>query len=176
DLYGPSGFATQCLLARRLVQAGVSFVEVNWGGWDHHGGAGEPVKKRSPELDQGMAALIQDLKQQGMLDTTLVVWMGEFGRGPKPGLGGGNNGGIGSGHFAGGWSTVLAGAGLKGGQVVGRMNADCTEITDRPVSAADFFATIAQALGIDHTKVLAEPRSRPHYVSAFGSQPLKELF
>ena len=150
ELYGSSGFGTQCLQARRLVEAGVAFVEVNWGGWDHHGGAAEPLKKRSPALDQGFSALANDLKQRGLLDTTLVVWMGEFGRGPLAKLGGGNNGHKGAGHYAKCWTTVLAGAGLKTGQVIGKTTPDCVDVAERPVSAGDFFATICKALDIDH--------------------------
>lgn len=173
--YGTSGFGSQCLQARRLVEAGVAFVEVNWGGWDHHGGAAEPVKKRSPELDQGFSALIEDLKQRRLLDTTLVVWMGEFGRGPLAGIGGGNNRQKGSGHYARCWTTVLAGAGLKTGQVIGEPTPDGVDVADRPVSAGDFFATICHALDIDHEGTY-EAAGRPVPYTATGSKPIQELF
>lgn len=175
ERYGTGGFGTQCLQARRLVGAGVAFVEVNWGGWDHHGGAAEPVKKRSPELDQGFSALIEDLKQRGLLDTTLVVWMGEFGRGPLAKIGGGNNQHKGSGHYAKCWTTVLAGAGLKTGQVIGTTTPDCVDVIDRPVSAGDFFATICKALDIDPTDTY-EAAGRPVPYTATGSEPIAELF
>ncbi len=175
DLYGAGSFGTQCLQARRLVEAGVAFVEVNWGGWDHHGGAAEPVKKRSPELDQGFSALIEDLKQRGLLETTLVVWMGEFGRGPLAKLGGGNNGHKCAGHYDKCWNTVMAGAGLKTGQVIGATTADGVEVVDRPVSAGDFFATICRALDIRHDDTY-EANGRPVPYAASGSAPIKELF
>ncbi len=174
ERYGNSGFGTQCLQARRLVEAGVAFVEVNWGGWDHHGGAAEPVKKRSRELDQGFSALIEDLKQRGLLETTLVVWMGEFGRGPLAKIGGGNNQHKGSGHYAKCWTTVLAGAGLKTGQVIGTTTPDCVDVKDRPVSAGDFFATICKALDIRHDGTY-EAGGRPVPYTATGSEPLREL-
>jgi uncharacterized protein (DUF1501 family) len=175
ERYGAGSFGTQCLQARRLVEAGVAFVEVNWGGWDHHGGAAEPVKKRSPELDQGFSALIEDLKQRGLLETTLVVWMGEFGRGPLAKLGGGNNHHKGAGHYAKCWTTVLAGAGLKTGQVIGATTPDCVDVKDRPVSAGDFFATILQALDIRHDNTY-EAAGRPVPYTASGSAPIRELF
>ncbi len=175
ERYGDRGFGEQCLLARRLVEAGVAFVEVGWGGWDHHGGAAGPVKQRSPDLDRGFSALVEDLDDRGLLDTTLVVWMGEFGRGPKPGLGGGNNGKSGSGHFAKCWTTVLAGAGVKGGQVVGKTTPDRVDVADRPISAGDFFATVCHALDIDYTGTY-EAAGRPVPFTDTGSEPLAELF
>lgn len=172
---GTDGFGFQCLQARRLVEAGVAFVEVNWGGWDHHGGAAKPVLKRSPMLDQGFSALIEDLKQHGLLDTTLVIWMGEFGRGPIAGIGGGNNGHKGAGHYAKCWTTVLAGAGLKTGQVVGKPTPDGVEPEDRPVSAGDFFATVCKALDID-PQATYDATGRPVPYAATGSEPVAELF
>lgn len=175
ERYGDTGFGQQCLQARRLIEAGVAFVEVSWGGWDHHGGAAEPVKKRSDELDRGFSALLEDLKQRGLLETTLVVWMGEFGRGPKPFLGGGNNTKSGSGHYAKCWTTVLAGAGLKTGQVIGRATPDGVDVADRPISAGDFFATICTALDIDPAGAY-EAAGRPVPYVASGSEEIKELF
>ena len=174
-LYGEGAFGEQCLLARRLVEAGVAVVEVNWGGWDHHGGAAEPVKKRSPELDRGFAALIQDLKQRGLLDSTLVVWMGEFGRGPVAGIGGGNNGKKGAGHYAKCWTTVFAGAGIKTGQVVGRTTPDAVEVDDHAVSTGDFFATICKALEIDPQGTY-DVAGRPVPYTNTGSRPIAQLF
>ena len=175
ERYGTGAFGTQCLQARRLVEAGVAFVEVNWGGWDHHGGAAEPVKKRSPELDQGFSALIEDLKQRGLLETTLVVWMGEFGRGPLAKIGGGNNHHKGAGHYAKCWTTVLAGAGLKTGQVIGDTTPDGVDVKDLPVSAGDFFATILQALDVRHEDTY-EAAGRPVPYTATGSAPIRQLF
>ena len=175
ERYGSSEFAMKCLQARRLVEAGVAFVEVNWGGWDHHGGAAEPVKKRSPDLDQGFSTLIQDLKERGLLDTTLVVWMGEFGRGPLSGIGGGNNHHKGAGHYAKCWTMVLAGGRIKTCQVIGKTTADGVEVTERPVSAGDFFATICKALDIDHEDTY-EAAGRPVPYTTTGSEPIEELF
>jgi uncharacterized protein (DUF1501 family) len=172
SLYGPSGFGQSCLLARRLVETGVKFVEVTWGG---HGGGAEPVMKKSPELDQGFSGLLADLKTRGLLDSTLVVWMGEFGRGPRPGAGGGNNNGIGAGHYAACWTTVLAGAGLKTGQIIGQSTKDAAEVKERPVSAGDFMATLCKALDIDHQKTY-DVGGRPLPYTAFGSKPVDELF
>jgi uncharacterized protein (DUF1501 family) len=175
ERYGKTGFGVQCLQARRLIEAGVAFVEVNWGGWDHHGGAAEPVKKRSPELDQGFSALLEDLKDRGLLESTLVVWMGEFGRGPLAKIGGGNNHHKGAGHYAKCWTTVMAGAGLKTGQVIGKTTKDAVEVADQPVSTGDFFATICKALEIDHEETY-EDAGRPVPYTATGSQPIAQLF
>ena len=180
DAYG-TGFGQQCLLARRLVEAGVSFVEVTWGGhggiaWDSHGGGAEPVRRKSPELDSAMSTLVQDLRDKGLLDSTLVIWMGEFGRGPRPGLGGGISGSIGGGHYARAWTTVLAGAGLRTGQVIGRTDAQCVDVEERPVPAIDFFATVCRALGIDPHKEIGAPGGRPHYITPRHSQPIAQLF
>src|SRR5439155_16131331 len=109
DEYGRTRFGQGCLLARRLVEAGVPFVEVALGGWDTHANAVQRVRALSQQVDPGMATLISDLKERGLLDSTLVIWMGEFGRDPRRG----------SNHYARAWTTVLAGAGLKTGQVVG---------------------------------------------------------
>jgi arylsulfatase A-like enzyme len=123
-----------------------------------------------------MSTLIQDLKDRGMLDSTLVVWMGEFGRGPRPGLGGGISGSVGGGHYARAWTTVLAGAGLRTGQVIGRTDPQCVEVEERPVSAIDFFATICRALGIDPHKEIGAPGGRPHYITPRHSRPIQQLF
>src|SRR5262249_32583654 len=103
--YGSGNFGQGCLLARRLVEAGVPFIEVSLGGWDTHQGAATPVKRLSEQIDAPWAALLNDLHERGLLETTLVIWMGEFGRSP----------GKGTNHFPRAWSTVMAGAGLKTG-------------------------------------------------------------
>jgi hypothetical protein len=164
---GNNRFAEGCLLARRLVEAGVPFVEVSLSGWDTHGGAAQPVRNLSATFDPAMATLISDLKERGLLDSTLVIWMGEFGRTP----GNGDN------HFAKAWSTVLAGAGLKTGQVVGRTDAKGATIEDRPINVLDFMATVCQALGIDYTKRVREGGSgRPHRIVDSGAKPVEQLF
>ena len=152
EAYGDSKFGRACLLARRLVEVGVSFVEVRLEGWDDHSGATPLVKGRCEYLDPAMAALVGDLKSRGMLDDTLVIWMGEFGRAP----------GDGKNHWPGAWTTVLAGAGLNVGQVIGSTdNETGGEVTERPISEIDFLATICRALEIDHTKEYIAAGGRP---------------
>ena len=168
--YGDHRFGKSCLLARRLVEAGVSFVEVVHRGWDDHEGAAGPHATRAPWIDTGMATLIRDLKARGMLDDTLVVWMGEFGRSP----------GAGKDHFCKAWSSVLAGGGLNTGQVIGKTSeggkSPGSEIVDRPVTSPDFIATVCKAIGIDiHQEVLA-PGSRPMPLVEKSAKPIKELF
>jgi uncharacterized protein (DUF1501 family) len=145
DAYGRTRFGQGCLLARRLVERGVSFVEVTLDGWDTHANNFEAVKTLSGTLDPAFATLIGDLKERGMLANTLVVWMGEFGRTPLINPMGGRD------HFPNAWSTVLAGAGVKGGQAVGRTDAGGQSVTERPVSVADFLATVVTAVGVDPT-------------------------
>jgi arylsulfatase A-like enzyme len=114
-----------------------------------------------------MASLIGDLKERGLLDATLVIWMGEFGRTP----------GNGSNHFARAWSTVLAGGGLKTGQVIGRTSAKGDTVEERPIPVIDFMATVCQALGIDPNKRIREGGSgRPHRIVDQGAKPVTELF
>ncbi len=166
EAYGSGKFAEGCLLARRLVEAGVPFVEVVLNGWDTHQGAAQRVNTLSGQFEPAMAALIKDLKDRGLLETTLVIWMGEFGRSP----------GNGSNHYARAWSTVLAGAGLKTGQVIGRTDAKGGTVEDRPISVIDFMATVCQALGIDHTANFKARTGRPHRIVDKGANPVKELF
>lgn len=166
--YGPHKFGRSCLLARRLIEAGVSFVEVVHRGWDDHNGAAKPITARAPWMDAGMAALIRDLKVRGLLDDTLVVWMGEFGRTP----------GNGNGHFCRAWSTVWAGGGLQTGQVIGKTSEGKNpgaDVVERPVSAADFVATLCLAMGIDTHKEYLAPGLRPIPVADKTARPVQEL-
>ena len=149
DRYGRGSFGQGCLMARRLVEAGVRFVEVMMGdgvGWDTHQGNFPRTKALSVEADAGMAALIDDLQERGRLDSTLVIWMGEFGRSPQITSGGGRN------HWARAWSSVLAGGGIRGGQVIGHTDRDAAEVVERPISVTDFLGTICTILGIDYTR------------------------
>ena len=168
-MYGEHKFGKSCLLARRLVESGVSFVEVIHRGWDDHNGAARPVAARAPWMDAGMAALIRDLKVRGMLDDTLVVWMGEFGRTP----------GDGNGHFSKAWSSVWAGGGLKTGQVIGKTSAGGKqpggEIAERPVSTPDFTATLCLALGIDIHQEFLAPGARPVPLVEKTAKPIVEM-
>ena len=149
DRYGRSNFGQGCLMARRLVEAGVPFVEVMQGdgvGWDTHRDNFPRTRSLSAEADVGMSALLEDLHERGRLDSTLVIWMGEFGRSPQITSGAGRN------HWARAWSTVLAGGGIRGGQVIGRTDRDAAEVIERPISVTDFLGTICTILGIDHTR------------------------
>lgn len=166
EKYGKGRFAQGCLLARRLVEAGVPFVEVTLPGWDTHQNANNRVKALSEQLDTPMAALIEDLKERGLLDSTLVIWMGEFGRSPKNG----------SQHYARAWTSILAGAGLKVGQVVGGTDASGADVKDRPISSADFMATVCKALGIDYTKEYIARGGRPMHKVDKGANPVEQVF
>jgi hypothetical protein len=156
--YGSGRFADGVLMARRLVEAGVPFVEVALGGWDTHQNNFDRVKSLCAQIDTPIAALLDDLQQRGLLDTTLVVWMGEFGRtphinnrGPKPGRD----------HYPRAWSTVIWGGGIRGGGTIGKTDKEGAVVVDRPVSAQDFLATICELLGIDHTRQNETPSGRP---------------
>jgi uncharacterized protein (DUF1501 family) len=158
------------LLARRLVEAGVSFVEVYLSNWDGHSKAeADRAKSLLGPLDQGMAALISDLKERGLLDSTLIIWMGEFGRTPRI------NNNAGRDHFARAWSTALVGGGIKGGQVIGKTDREGASVVDRPISVLDFMATVCQALGIDAGKKLETPSGRPIQIVERGAKPIAEL-
>jgi hypothetical protein len=175
DAYGRNLFGQGCLLARRLVERGVPFVEVgltaNGRGfaWDTHGQNFEAVKELSQVLDPAWATLMADLKDRGLLDSTLIVWMGEFGRTPKI------NPQMGRDHFPNAWTTVLAGGGIKGGQAVGKTSKDGTTVEERPVSVGDFLATVATALGIDPRKQNASNVGRPIRIAEPTAVPIKEV-
>jgi uncharacterized protein (DUF1501 family) len=168
--YGSGRFGKQCLLARRLIEVGVPFVEVLSSGWDTH--AISDMKlfgTLAPETDRAMAALTADLESRGLLGSTLIVWMGEFGRTPKHGPKGGRD------HYAQAFSSVLLGGGIQGGQVIGRTDRLGATVEDRPVSPADFFATIYQILGIDPQKEHQASGGRPIRMVKEGTWPIKEL-
>jgi uncharacterized protein (DUF1501 family) len=178
DAYGRSAFADGCLMARRLVEAGVSFVEVNMGqggaGWDTHQGNFPRTKALCEQIDSPISALLDDLEQRGLLESTLLVWMGEFGRTPQCGddFGGGRQ------HYNKAWSTVLFGGGLKGGQVIGKTDGKAAEVVDRPVPVVDFMATICKLLGIDYTRQRVPPGTvRPISIVDIGKEihPIQQL-
>jgi hypothetical protein len=159
-------FATHCLLARRLVQAGCSFVEIGLGGWDTHYQNWKLLRGLLPQLDRGMGNLVRDLAEKDLLKETLVVWAGEFGRTPVP------NGG-GRDHYSTGFSVVLAGGGIQGGRVVGNTGPDGTT-PDRPISPGNLFATIYKACGINpEKKYVTEGRGIKY---AYQGTPLKDVF
>jgi hypothetical protein len=177
DRYGRNLFGQGCLLARRLVERGVPFIEVTLAqvpnaqvfGWDTHQNNFDQVEKLSGVLDAGWGTLMEDLKDKGLLDTTLVVWMGEFGRTPKI------NGNKGRDHWAVSWSTVLAGGGIKGGQVVGKTSADGMAVEERPVPVADLLGTVGLALGLDIRKQNQSNVGRPIRFVDPTAQPIKEV-
>ena len=177
DAYGQNLFGQGCLLARRLVERGVPFVEVTLSsipnlqvfGWDTHQDNFNAVQKLSAVLDAGWATLLDDLKSKGLLDTTLVVWMGEFGRTPKI------NGNKGRDHWANSWSTVLSGGGIKSGQVIGKTSADGTSVEERPVKVPDFLATVCKALGLDPKKQNQSNVGRPIRLADPTAKVIKEV-
>lgn len=149
DAKGRSHFGQGCLMARRLVEAGVPFVEVVQGNsvaWDTHRDNFPRTRSLSQECDVAMATLIADLDKRGLLDSTLIVWMGEFGRTPQTTSRGGRN------HWARAWSSVLIGGGIKGGQVIGKTDRHAAEVVDRPISVTDFLGTVCTILGVDYKK------------------------
>lgn len=173
DSYGRNPMGQRCLLARRLVEAGVPFVTVYDGGWDHHSDIFGALRKRLPGWDNSVAALIQDLKQRGMLESTLVVAMGEFGRTPKISTLSGKDK-PGRDHWANAMSVLMAGGGTPGGTVVGATDRKGYSAVDRVLSPENLASTIYHKLGIYPGKVLYTPQGRPaHLVS--DSTPIREL-
>jgi uncharacterized protein (DUF1501 family) len=171
DAYGRNLFGRGCLLARRLVERGVPFVEVSLGGldWDTHLNNFPTVRSLSGVLDAAWSALLDDLQARGLLETTLIVWLGEFGRTPKI------NGDQGRDHFPAAFSAVLAGGGIKGGQVVGKTSADGMEVKECPVTVPDLLATITLALGIDPAKQNVSNVGRPIHIADPSAKPVREV-
>jgi hypothetical protein len=174
DAYGRNKFGQGCLLARRLVERGVPFIEISLSGdtsngWDTHTNNFERVRELSQVLDAGWATLMDDLKARGLLDRTLIVWMGEFGRTPTI------NAEKGRDHFPSAWTAVLGGGGIKGGQVIGRTSAGGETIEEHPVSVPDLLATVCLALGIDPRKANESNIGRPISLVDKAGQPLKGL-
>ena len=167
--YGRNQFGQSCLLARRLVESGVRTVAINFGGWDTHTDHFAAVKNHlHPQMDGGMATLIRDLSDRGMLDTTLVVWMGEFGRTPRV------NSAAGRDHWPGAFCVGLAGGGLKNGQAIGVTNERAEYPKERPIRVEDVAATIYHSLGIDSEKEYMSPQERPLKINYDGT-PIAEL-
>jgi uncharacterized protein (DUF1501 family) len=169
DRYGRNAFGQGCLLARRLVETGVTFVEVTANGWDTHDDNFNRTKSLSETVDPAFAALVTDLKERGMLDKTLVIWMGEFGRTPKINPRSGRD------HFPQAFSVALAGGGIKGGRVVGTTSADGMQVKNRPVSVPDLFCTFYSALKINPRKENTSTLGRPIKIMDKGTA-VKELF
>ena len=169
EKYGNTQFGKGCLLARRLVESGVTFVEVRSNGWDTHQENFTNVANKAKEVDPAMAALISDLKQRGMLDKTLVVWMGEFGRTPKINPRNGRD------HYPRVFSAAVAGAGVRGGQVIGESAADGMSVKADPVSVPDLLQSFCKALHVNPTRENMSPQGRPIKV-VDGGKPVAKLF
>ena len=169
DRYGRNTFGQSCLLARRLIESGVRFVTVNFGGWDHHAKIWEGLEKKLPEFDRGFSALVEDTTARGLLDETLVVCMGEFGRTPKINKDNGRD------HWAPAASLLFAGGGVRVGQVIGSTDKHGAYATSNPVAPADVAFTIYSHLGIDPRHQIRTPDGRPVEILDSG-EPIRGLF
>jgi uncharacterized protein (DUF1501 family) len=172
DRYGRHTFGQDCLVARRMVEARVPYVVINYpGGWDTHSGHFQTMRRQCPQLDQGLATLLADLKDRGLLDSTIVWCCGEFGRGPKvdwqPPWNGGRN------HYGNVFSVLVAGGGFKGGHVVGSSDSKGEEVKDRPVYPVDLLGSIYQLAGIDAGARLPHPLGTEAYVLPHASEGVK---
>lgn len=173
DRYGNDGFGRGCLMARRLVEAGVPFVEVDLGGWDNHQNIfttlGTGMNPKLGVLDRAMSALVEDLTQRGMIENTAIIWMGEFSRTPRI------NGTTGRDHWARSWSVVVGGGGMKGGQAIGKTSEDGTSVETEPYTSQDVMASVCKALGISLETTFTSKSGRPMKI-ANGGKVIKELF
>jgi uncharacterized protein (DUF1501 family) len=172
EKYGKNTFGQECLVARRLVEAGVPYIVINYpAGWDTHKDHFQTMRRQCPQLDQGMATLLADLKDHGLLDTTLVWCCGEFGRGPKvdwqPPWNGGRN------HYGNVFTVLVAGGGFKGGHVVGSSDAKGEEVKDRPVYPVDLLGSIYHLAGINTKAKLPHPMGLDAYVLPDASENVK---
>ncbi|HWA98730.1 MAG TPA: DUF1501 domain-containing protein [Pirellulales bacterium] len=161
--YGNSDFGRGCLMARRLIEAGVRFVEVTLDGWDTHIDNFTKTTYLMRDLDPAMATLVRELAERGRLDDTLVIWMGEFGRTPRISAAEGRD------HYPNAWSAVLAGCDVRGGQACGATDAEGAHVVSQPVKVPDYFATIAAALGMDPKREEISPVGRPIAISDGGT-------
>jgi len=163
ERYGDSQFGRGCLMARRLIQQGVAFVEVDFGGWDTHQNNFTQLRNNKlPEMDKAMSALVSDLAERGLLEDTVVLWMGEFGRTPRV------NATAGRDHWARSWSVVMGGGGVKPGIAVGQTTADGTDVDSEPYSSQDVMATVCKALGISLETTFTSKNGRPMKIANSG--------
>lgn len=169
DRYGRNTFGQSCLLARRLIERGVRFTTINFGGWDHHSNIYPSLRTKLPELDAGFTTMIEDLETRGLLSDTLVVMMGEFGRTAMINREAGRD------HWGPAASLIFAGAGVRGGLVLGATDRHGAYVTRRPVSPADVAYTIYDALGVDPHRWLMHPEGRPIEILDRG-EAVHELF
>jgi hypothetical protein len=170
EKYGNTGFGRGCLMARRLVEIGVPFIEVDLGGWDNHEGIFNTLQNQKlPELDKSMSALISDLEERGLLDSTAIVWMGEFGRTPNI------NSNTGRDHWARSWSVVVGGAGFKRGIVVGETSDDGKDVNSDPYTSQDLMASVLKSVDISLETTFMAKNGRPMKIANSG-RVIKELF
>jgi hypothetical protein len=172
EAYGSTKFGEGCLMARKLVEAGVSCVEVVLGGWDTHQNNFERVRQLSQTVDPAISQLTIDLRDRGLLDSTLILWMGDFGRTPRINQRGAQPG---RDHYPRAWSSVMLGGGIRGGQVIGRTDAEAATVVERPVSTLDFMATVCRVMGIDYTKMNQTPIGRPVRIVDRGATPIEGI-
>jgi len=170
--YGGGRFGDGCLMARRLVEVGIPFVEVNLGGWDTHQDNFDRVKSLTGQVDKPMAALVNDLKSRGLLDSTLIVWMGEFGRTPHINARGAKPG---RDHYPKAWSLMMLGGGVKGGTVYGKTDAEGATVEEGKTTAQDFLATVCELMGIDYTKENETPTKRPIRIVDKVGKPVRAV-
>ena len=169
ERYGTNNFGQGCLLARRLVESGVPFVEVDLGGWDNHQMIHTTLKdNKLPTLDRAMSALVEDLAQRELLSDTVVMWMGEFGRTPRINQNAGRD------HWARSWSCVVGGGDLNPGLAVGQTSSDGTAVETEPYSSEDLMATVCRGLGISTETTFTSKNGRPMKI-ANGGKIIKEL-
>ncbi|MEO2022591.1 MAG: DUF1501 domain-containing protein [Pirellulaceae bacterium] len=170
ERYGATNFGRGCLMARRLVEQGVPFIEVGLGGWDNHQNIHPTLAdNKLPEMDKAMSALVQDLEERGLLEDTAIIWMGEFGRTPRI------NGNAGRDHWARSWSVLVGGGGMNGGIAVGATNDDGTRVETEPYTSQDVMASVCKALGISLQTTFTSRSGRPMKIANSG-KVIKELF
>jgi len=158
DAYGRTTFGQSCLVTRRLIERGVPYVTINYPGWDMHKEIFQAMRRKLPEMDKGMSTLLKELKERGLLDSTIVWWTGEFGRTPKIDYEPPWNGG--RGHYGRAFSSFVAGGGFKGGKVVGATDEKGEKVKERPVHPSDLIASMYELLGIDTNATLPHPQGK----------------
>ena len=170
DRYGNNNFGKGCLLAKKLVEAGVGCVEVELGGWDMHAGIFNALATRAlPTLDKGMGSLVEDLAASGKLKDTVIVWMGDFGRTPKINMNGGRD------HFPRAWSVVVGGGNIKGGIAYGATNKDGTDVTENPAKIGDLYGTLYAGLGLAPDTQIRDNLGRPTAIAGDKATAIKDL-
>ncbi len=170
ERYGDNSFGKGCLMARRLVEVGVPFIEVGFGGWDNHQNIFPTLRdSKLPILDRGMSALIEDLEQRGLLEDTAIIWMGEFSRTPRINQNAGRD------HWARSWSVAVGGAGMNGGIAIGETNKDGTRVETEPYSSQDIMASVCKALDISLQTTYTSNNGRPMKIANSG-RTISKLF